>query len=629
MVVRLDTTACRNFDVSSRREWMLSNGIGGYAMGTVAGVTTRRYHGHLVAAAKPPADRWLLLANVDAFVQGDGASWGISTNQYPGAVSPEGYLDLEEFAAGEQVVWRWRSGGLRVSKSLALVPGRNAVRAVYRNTGDAPFRLTLRPLVCHRSHHGEFDASEAYPERVDFPKGGTTIRHHGLDLHLRHAGAQRLPVQGWYYRFEHLREQERGLRAREDLYCPCELHWELLPGEEAVLTACTDGLPVGEVSPAPEDADPSLASALRDASRRFLVGSCDRSSMIAGYPWFTDWGRDTMIALPGVCLQNGHADVARAILTDYAAQRHQGLIPNRWVETGDAEYNTVDATLWFANAVYKTLLVEWDDAFAVAMLACLQDVYAWHVRGTLHGIRVDLATGLLTQGEPGVQLTWMDVKVGDWVVTPRHGMPVEVNGLWVNFLRVAEWLAERLATDASAFKASAVRAEASFDGAFWRDHLGYYLDTASPDDASLRPNQVIAMALPFGPAQGDHARMALAAVERALLTPYGLRTLDPADAAYIGRYEGSMAERDAAYHQGTVWPWLLGPFATALVKLKGDRAGARRVLRPARDMLMEYGLSGIAEVYDGDPPHRPGGCPWQAWSVAEILRAWVEDAAGD
>lgn len=631
MVYTLDAAACRNFELASSREWLLTNGLGGYAMGTVSCANTRRYHGHLVAAISPPTGRTMLLANLDAYIQTDGSPVGISTNQYPGALNPAGYLYLESFSVGSTVEWIWRAAGAVVRKRMAMVQGENTIRIAYSNAGDKPFQLTLRPLVCHRSHHADFEAHEGYPEAIGFPRDRTTLSHRGVTLHLVHEGAQRIPVQGWYYRFEHMREMERGLQARQDLYCPCELKWELLPGEEAVLTASTLDTP-SSPEDVPDTAEPShlLAPWLRDACSSFVVRTPQRSTLIAGYPWFTDWGRDTMIALPGICLVAGNTDDARSILRAYASQMHQGLIPNRFVEHGgQPEYNTVDATLWYVHAIYKTLVQEWDAEFASEMMGALREVVDWHVRGTLFGIGVDPQDGLLRQGEVGVQLTWMDAKVGQWVVTPRHGKPVEINGLWINALRIAEWLAQKLGEDPIRFVELAEQAEGSFRARFWSQSRGHYLDTVDPIDASLRPNQVLAMALPFSPATGEHAEQALRAVERELLTPYGLRTLGPNASGYRGRFEGPLSELDAAYHQGTVWPWLLGPYATALVKLTGDRQEARRVLKGARDMLSEYGLGGIAEVYDGDSPHRPGGCPWQAWSVAEILRAWIEDAGGE
>lgn len=630
MIFHLDAAQCRNYDLSSRREWLLTNGLGGFAMGTVSGANARRYHGHLVAAQPAPAHRTVLLGNVEAFVQTDGQPIGVSCNQYQGALNPEGYLSIESFSVTERwALWKYRVAGAALEKWIAMHPGKNAVTMRYVNSGDKPFGLQLRPLVQHKFYHENFRAQDDYPQVQAFPKHRTVVEHDGLSLILRHEGAQRLPAVGWYYRFEHQREIERGLDARDDLFCPCELRYELLPGEEAILVASlTDDEPawMDWSEPAKET---SMAQTLRDAAGHFLVETPTRTSIIAGYPWFTDWGRDTMIALPGICLHTGRIETAKKIIRDYASQMSQGLIPNRFVEEGETpEYNTVDATLWFAQAIYSTLQHEWDESFARDALQAIREALQWHMRGTRYGIQADPEDGLLRQGAEGVQLTWMDAKIGDWVVTPRHGKPVEINGLWINFLRVGEWLCDKLGEDGSIFSAAADKAESNFDKKFWKETLGYYLDTADPDDASLRPNQVIAMALPFGPAKGDRAKKAFGVVSRELLTPVGLRTLSSNDPNYKGAFKGPIFDLDSAYHQGTVWPWLMGPYITALVKLTGDKVEAKRILKAGKDLLTEHGLGGIAEVYDGDEPRSPGGCPWQAWSVAEWLRAWVEDAEG-
>jgi len=630
MRYRVDESTCRDLERASRLEWVLTNGLGGFAMGTVSGINTRRYHGHLIAAVSPPSDRKLLLATIDASVQAEGSPFWISTNQYPGAVFPEGYRYLESFEVDGSAIWTFRFGTIRIQKRLSVHPGENACTVSYDNIGESPVQLVLRPLVAHRSYHGNFNEHPGYPEVLEFPKGGTEVGHQGATLYLSHPDAQRLPVQGWYYRFDHVREAERGLDNREDLFCPCELRYELLPGERAVLTASSSG-PAEPFQPdEPEGPPPSLGRLLKDAAANYVVEGGGRTSIIAGYPWFTDWGRDTMIALPGLCLTTGKIDAARRILRTFAGAMRDGLIPNRFVDTGgEPEYHTVDATLWFANAAWKTLEAEWDESFASEMSEALADAFRHHVEGTRFGIRVDPEDGLLSQGEPGVQLTWMDAKIEDWVVTPRHGKPVEIAGLWVNFLRVAESLASRLGRDSTAYREAAEKAEAGFEHKFWCAGRGHYFDTVDPYDATLRPNQVLAMALPFGPAKGENAIAALQVVERELLTPMGLRTLGPGEPGYRGRFHGPLKELDAAYHQGTVWPWLLGPYVSALVRLTGDRQEAKKVLRHAKSMLHEYGLGGIAECYDGDTPQRPGGCPWQAWNVGEILRAWVEDAGGD
>ncbi len=636
----LDEQQCQNLDVSVRREWLLTNGIGGYAMGTAVGINARRYHGLLIAAITPPTGRMLLLSAIDAIVEVDGQPTGISCNQYPGTIYPDGYHYQREFSVNSSAIYTYKHSDFEIEKSVTVHPRENSTTIRYTNKGKAVFKLALRPLVCHRDHHGNFSESSTYPNSLDFQPDCTVVEHENVPLFLKHAGAERSPIQGWYYRFEHVREAERGLNSRDDLYCPCELTYSLQPGESAVLVASTDKDAVAYTPKSKTGgSEYRLSVMLKDAVDHFFVETHDRSSIIAGYPWFTDWGRDTMISLPGLCLYSGRLSEAKAILRAYASQMFQGLIPNRFVEKGEhPDYNTVDATLWFANAIYKTLETEWDLDFARDMVIALESVFDWHLKGTLFGIKVDQEDGLLMQGEPGVQLTWMDAKIGDWVVTPRYGKPVEINGLWINLLRVLEWLASNLeklnlesdlSHSSDFYRQEAELATSSFELKFWDENLGIYLDTVDPDDPTLRPNQVIAMALPFSPVDPKHAARALDVVTTELLTPMGLRTLGREEPGYRGKFKGPLAELDAAYHQGTAWPWLMGSYVTALVRFTGDKKQARKILRHAKEMLTEYGLGGIAEVYDGDLPQSPGGCPWQAWSVAEFLRAWVEDVQGD
>jgi predicted glycogen debranching enzyme len=595
-------------------------------MGTVVGNNTRRYHGHLVAATQPPEIRTVLLAGIEAYVSIGANSDGLSSNQYVGTVHPEGYRNLESFTIGDCAEWVWNVRGNLVSKRISMHDSVNAVTITYTNLSEVGLKLSLRPLVSHKFYHDNFRVTDFYPELLLFPDDRTVISHQGIRLAIEHPGANRTPTTGWYYRFEHPRETERGLDPIDDLFCPCELQYILGPGESVMLVAATeDGV-------APEDRTENMSGmkngveeALVSAARKFLVKTPERTSIIAGYPWFTDWGRDTMISLPGICLETGHVAEARDILSAYASQMRQGLIPNRFVDKGETpDYNTVDASLWFGNAVYLTLEQEWDDVFARKALGWLAEIIEWHLKGTRYGIKVDPVDGLVSQGEPGVQLTWMDAKVGDWVVTPRHGKPVEINGLWVNLLRVAEYLAIKLGASAQAYADLADQAEVSMRTKFWHPRMGHYLDTIEPDDASLRPNQLIAMSLPFAPLVGDEAIIALGKIERELLTPMGLRTLGPKESHYVGRFEGPIDKRDASYHQGTVWPWLFGPYVSAILRVTRDKKRAQSALTHIVSSLQNYGIDGIAEVYDGDAPQYPGGCPWQAWSVGEVLRAWRE-----
>lgn len=590
-------------------------------MGTIAGVNTRRYHGLLVAALSPPTERTLVFAACDGFALAGKKKIPLSANQYPGAIYPNGHQFLSSARVDHEATWIYAGEGMEISKTIGIDAGKNLVRLEYKNLGKKSVVIQLQPLICFRDFHSNFSEREDFPEKIEYHADQTIIGEGSHTVILSHAGGLRRPVHGWYYRFEHERETERGLDPRDDLYCPCDIEFTVRAGETCSIVVYVDSVDDLEVSREASKAS-TLVQKFEEAAEKFLVQTSTRSSILAGYPWFSDWGRDTMISIPGVCLATGKAEIARQILRDYASQMEHGLIPNRFVERGEkADYNTVDATLWFANCIYLTLKQEWVPKFAEEMYEKLKESIRYHRHGTLFGIQVDPADGLLTQGEPGVQLTWMDAKIGDWVVTPRHGKPVEINGLWINMLHVAAWLAEHLDDDTSQFLTLAKLAKQNFEAKFWHDGVKYYLDTVDPNDASLRPNQVIAMSLPFSPCDPAHAKSALKAVEKELLTPVGLRTLSPEDPSYHGIFKGPVTKLDEAYHQGTVWPWLFGPYIRAFVKYGGTPAAAKKRLANISTMLTEYGVGGIAECYDGDAPHTPGGCPWQAWSVAEIL--WV------
>lgn len=629
MSTHIDTKSCRDYAVASRLEWLLANGIGGYVMGTVAGSNTRRYHGLLVAATRPPATRTVLLSSVETYALVQGQSYGVSTNQYIGTVHPHGYSLTESFRADDTAVeWLFKLGDCHLTRSVSIHKGANACTLRHTNLSDETVVLTLRPLVCHKFYHDNFRVTDFYPQFLVFPEERTVLSHNDVRLSLEHPFADRTPTTGWYYRFEHSREAERGLDPIVDLYCPCELRYTLGPGDTCALVASTQEGTAPATPPVWNPAQDTLRERLVAATSCYLVETQDRASVIAGYPWFTDWGRDTMISLPGLCLETGRTDLAKRILRAYAGAMEGGLIPNRFPDDGgQPEYNTADATLWFCNAVHATLESEWDEAFAEEAFAWFIEIFRSHVAGTRYGIGADPQDGLLRQGAPGVQLTWMDAKVGEWVVTPRHGKPVEVNGLWINAMRVMQHLREKTPTAAwptdLPLDEWAEKAETGFRKKFWKAPVGHYLDTVEPDDATLRPNQLVAMSLPFGPANGAEARRALDRIEEELLTPNGVRTLGPHEPGYHPHYVGTLAERDAAYHQGTAWPWLAGQFAMAVLRVTGDGERARRAIQGAETWLQEYGLGGIAEVYDAEAPQRPGGCPWQAWSVAETLRALV------
>lgn len=647
-MIRLDHAVLGDLERALRHEWLETNGLGGFASSTVVGLDTRRYHGLLTAALHPPGDRVLLLAKLEeTLVIGD-RRHELSANQYPGVVHPEGFRLQREFRLDPFPVYVYAVDDLVLEKAVALVHGENTVVVTYTLRGAAPeheVRLEVRPLVAFRDFHATTHENGAIDRRVTLEDGVASVTPYaGLPtLHLAH-DASAVDVTGdWYRSFEYAVERARGLDFREDLYQPCTLTFDLTPTGRAAIVASTarhaaseaDALLRAEVT-----RRAALASAGSDEMERTLLVSGDQyvvrrgagKSVIAGYPWFGDWGRDTFIAVRGLCLATGRLDVARDILLAWTDVVSAGMLPNRFADHGEApEFNSVDAALWFvvaarelldaAAAAGRPLPVDEVEAIDGAIDAIL-DGYS---RGTRYRVGVDASDGLLFAGEPGVQLTWMDAKVGDWVVTPRVGKPVEVQALWLAALHAAGPRDAR-------WSAAYARGRASFESRFWNAAAGCLFDVVDPDgrsgeaDASFRPNQILAVGgLPTPLVEGERARRIVDAVESRLWTPLGLRSLAPGEPGYVGRYEGGVRERDGAYHQGTVWPWLLGPFVEAWVRVRGGGDEARREARtrflgPIAAHLATAGLGHVSEIADGDPPFEPRGCPFQAWSVGEALR---------
>lgn len=643
MAFALASDVLGDFDAACGYEWLEPNGLGGWASSTVSGAHTRRYHGLLVAATRPPTGRMVLLSRLDETVVHGGDRHQLAANRFPGAVHPEGHRLLESFVRDLFPEWTYRADGLRLRKTIAAVHGRNTTVIVYEAVeAHGAVVLELEPFLAYRDYHALQHAHDVAEAGCEFEDGSLRLRMvDGMpQLQLLAPGSRFRSSPDWWYGFEYDRERERGLDHTEDLWTPGVVELVLEPGERIGVVATTE-LTEGDealalfeqerrrrqrlISGAPVD----VGRALTLAADAFIVRRGDGlATVVAGYHWFTDWGRDTMIALPGLTLSTGRADKARQILQAFAAHVSEGMIPNRFPDgEGDPEYNTVDGTLWMFVAVHRYLETTDDIAFVVHdLLPVLRDVLAWHRRGTRYGIRVD-EDGLLRAGEAGVQLTWMDAKVGDWVVTPRQGKPVEISALWVNALLIVSQL-ETLAgfpDEADLLAAEAARSRASFERAFWNPETGYLFDVVDGEerDAAIRPNALFALSLPYPLIEGERARRILAVVEERLLTPFGLRTLDPADPRYQGRYEGGVVERDGAYHQGAVWPWLLGPYVDALLRVRGE-PGAWQALVLLAGLTGELGKAGLgtlSEVYDGDAPHRPGGCIAQAWTVAEVIRA--------
>ena len=648
-MIQFDQSVCRNLDVSTRREWLETNGIGGFASSTIVGLNTRRYHGLLVAATKPPVGRMVLLSKMEETLVVGGRRFDLSCNRYPGAIHPQGHLYLKQFRQDPFPVFVYEVDGAELEKSVFMAHGENTTVIQYRLRQDSglPCTLELRPLIAFRDYHSTSHENSSLNPSLEIEPGRVMCSPYQdcPNLYFAHSAGEARQGGTWYRNFEYSVEEQRGLDYREDLFNPMVLIADLSQEKCASVIASTEARTEGsadqlrsaeiqrrrDVREASPSADPFVQS-LVQAADQFIVRRGDESTVIAGYHWFSDWGRDTMIALPGLALAIGRYDAARGILLAFAKSVDRGMLPNRFPDAGETpEYNTVDATLWFFEAVRALAAYTQDYEFIHTKLyGVLADIIGWHERGTRFGIRLD-DDGLLLAGEPGVQLTWMDAKVGDWVVTPRHGKPVEIQALWYNALRTMEELSQRFGENAAKYAELAGRARESFNRLFWNESAGCLYDVIDGEvrDPSIRPNQILAVSLFHSLLCSEKAARVVATVENHLLTPFGLRSLAPSDPQYRGRYEGNPWSRDSAYHQGTVWPWLMGPFVTAYLKVNGRSLDTRRQsaqrLAEFRRYIEDEGLGQIPEVFDGDAPHRAGGCLAQAWSVAELLRCLVED----
>lgn len=638
-MINLDQQSCRDLDRALTREWLETNGIGGFSSSTVIGLNTRRYHGLLTAATKPPVGRLVLLSKLEETLVIDGRRYELSANQYPGVVHPQGFNCQTGFRLDPFPIFTYEVEGVRLEKSVFMVQAENTTVVQYELFGPTHARLEIRPLIAFRDYHSTTHENSALNQQVQIEAGLATVKPYGdlPELYVAHDAGEIETNGFWYRNFQYAVEQERGLDYVEDLFSPCSLTFDLRSSGKATVIASTQPHDIREADKyrnaeidrrkVIHHANETIA-ALAAAAEQFIVTRAQGNTVIAGYHWFADWGRDTMIALPGLTLATGHTEIAKSILREFAAHVDQGMLPNRFPDAGETpEYNTVDATLWYFEAVRSLLEHANDYDFVREFLYdVLKDIIEWHIKGTRYRIHVD-DDGLLYSGEPGVQLTWMDAKVGDWVVTPRHGKPVEIQALWYNALRVMEQLSAKF-NDRPAknkFAALARKASDSFNKLFWNNELGCLYDVVNGEsfDASIRPNQVIAISLSNSMVSNERARSILGVVERELLTPRGLRTLSPGDPNYIGRYEGDPRSRDGAYHQGTVWPWLMGPYITAYSRTfrnTASREFATKWFTQFEEHLGEACLGQVSEIFDGDAPHHPRGCVAQAWSVSELLR---------
>lgn len=652
MKLDFESTITRDLERALEREWIETNGLGGWAASTLAGAHTRRYHGLLMAALEPPLKRVLLLSKLDETILLDGDRIELGCNIYPGAIHPRGFQFLEQFERGVFPRFTFRVGEILLRKTVAAPRGENTTIILYEVlSAPGPFVFQLQPLVAGRPLHNLMQANPAINRSTDFSGGALRLQpYSGLpEFFIQVPGSTFQTEPDWYHSFQYLREQERGLDFSEDLLSYGRFECVLEKGSRlGILVALSDPSGreacrllereeqrrrsiLGRVPPLHEMAEPLLL-----AADQFLVSrGPEGGSVIAGYPWFSDWGRDAMIALPGLCLVTGRLEDARRILQAFSESFSQGVLPNLFPDSeGPPLYNSVDATLWFFVAVYHYLCYGGDSGFVMSrlkplLLHCLE----WYSLGTHYNIHQD-RDGLLWAGTPEVQLTWMDARVGDRPVTPRTGKPVEVNALWYNAHKIYGHLCDSCGDlqGVAEFEQRARRIRERFREAFWNEERGCLYDCLDGDraDDSIRPNQVLALSLPFPLLEESRALRVLEAVEAHLLTPRGLRSLAPSDPGYRGRYAGGPQERDAAYHQGTVWSWLLGPYVTALVRYRGQ-AGlfqASHLLEGMREHMAEAGIGTISEIFDGDPPHRPRGAIAQAWSVAELLRVLFEEFSG-
>lgn len=678
MKINFGREICGNLENAEKREWLVTNGIGGYASGTIANLLTRRYHSLLIAALKPPLGRTLLLAKLEEIIGYAKKFYPLSSNRWAdGSVAPEGYKYIESFHLdGTIPVWKFALADAILEKRIWMQRGANTTYIRYNlQRASKPVTIAIKALVNYRDYHHNTQANPRSRFNIDkvergvrvtaFPEaaplyllvcnpltssvvgsGGEPERSNGLVVAT--------PCHEWYYGFHLAVEKYRGLDDREDHLQAVTFHARIEPGRSLTLVATTEEEPnldsdraleshrayeLQLIQQAPTaDQMPDWIKQLVLAASQFIVDrpsaeEPEGKSIIGGYHWFSDWGRDTMISLPGLTLATGRPEVARSVLRTFSRYVDGGMLPNRFPDEGDTpDYNTVDATLWYFEAVRAYHDATGDEKLLAELFPVLAEIIHWHRRGTRYNIHLDPDDGLLYAGEPDTQLTWMDVRVDGWTVTPRAGKAIEITALWYNALQAMVQFARILRKSAGEYEDLARLTAKGFDR-FWNEELGYCYDVLdTPEggsDDSLRPNQIFAVSLPtlkgrysYSPLlNGDRQRRVVDICGEVLLTSYGLRSLAPDDPEYKGIYGGDRLSRDGSYHQGTVWGWLIGPFALAHLRVYGDRAAARELLAPMAHHLLAHGVGSLSEMFDGDAPMHPRGCIAQAWTVAEVLRA--------
>lgn len=685
----LGRAVCSDVTAGLDREWLVTNGLGGYASGSISGATTRGYHGLLVAALRPPVERFVLVTKVDEeLTLADGRTLRLGVNEYEdGTLDPQGYTYLAALALeGDMPCFTYQlEENLRLEKRIWMEYGENTTYVQYllhdssgQEPDARPLFLTLLPFCLYRDHHSITQGRQDWKFLVESLGSGCQIRASAEARPYRLWMSRKAlftPGGLWYWHVRHRHDQERGLNSVEDVYQPGVLRVPIRPGERVTLVISAEEKFAPALGAVQHEeyvaqalrrhqrrikqlldiADRSTTSlAKRDPVRARLVIAADQfivtrpqaaakqvnsarkhlspdsKTMIAGYPWFTDWGRDSMVSLPGLLLCTGRYTEARGLLKTFASYVHEGLIPNRFPDHGEApEYNSADATLWMFSAINSYLTVTSDRSLLKELFPKLVEIIQWHLQGTAYGIGVDPEDGLLRASAPGLQLTWMDAKIGDWVVTPRRGKVVEINALWHCALACMEKWAADLSIDAFQYGQLRSQVEHSFAKRFWYARGGYLYDVIDVEgikgqnDAALRPNQLFAASLASHLLNETQVRSILQQVTNHLLTPMGLRSLSPEDPAYQPRFNGALYQRDSAYHQGTVWPWLIGAYIDVHLRVFHDCAAVSPLLSPLVHHLWEACLGTVSEIAEPEEPFTPVGCFAQAWSVAELLRVWL------
>ncbi|MGB3768833.1 MAG: amylo-alpha-1,6-glucosidase [Phormidesmis sp.] len=650
-VVQFGRSICGDRTQSTQREWLITNGIGGYGCGTVSGILTRCYHGFLVAALKPPLGRTLLLTKLDETVLYQGISYPLSCDQWSGGTTTgHGYQHLESFRLeGTTPVWTYACADALIEKRIWMQPGENTTYSQYKLCrASQPLSITVKAIANHRDHHSVTSRSNQTWQTRSHPRGLKLEAFPGAaPFYLLSSKGQLRPNNKWYQHYFLTKEKDRGLTHLDDNIHIATLTTTLSPNQSFIVAASTQpdpNLNEQSASEIREQYEKDLLSQSKNiysapapiqqlvlAADQFIVKRATPDNpkgktIIAGYPWFGDWGRDTMIALLGLTLTTHRPEIAQPILRTFCRYLSQGMLPNAFPEANDTPgYNTVDAILWYFEAIRSYMEATKDIELLEELFPALQEVINWHIQGTRYNIKLDSKDGLIYAGQPGYQLTWMDAKVDDWVVTPRIGKPVEISALWHNALMCMVQFCDRLNQPKEQYAELADKTAAGFKR-FWNADLGHcydVLDGPNGNSSALRPNQLFAVSLAYAPPMPKQQQQAIVDTCAAqLLTSHGMRSLSPNHPNYIGKYQGDRTQRDGAYHQGTTWSWLIGPFIQAHLNVYKDPALARTFLTPLLQH-MEAGCVGtLSEIFDGNAPFEPKGAFAQAWSVAEVLRLW-------